>query len=384
MKNNISFIVISLVVSVATSCITTNAVAQISVGISVSVGPPALPVYIQPFCPNDGYLWTPGYWAYGDEGYFWVSGVWVRPPYVGFLWTPGYWGYNDGGYGYHGGYWGRHIGFYGGINYGYGYGGSGYTGGQWQGNSFSYNTAVTNVNTTVVNNTYINKTVVNNTTINNRTSFNGRGGVQAQPGQQDRVAMNEKHVQPTTEQVSHQGIASHDRNQFASVNHGSPATSAMNMVNVNKNNSAGQKIAPLAINGSNNSSRPNNTPVNNAQNVNQTNNISRSLTNANQIPLSNSAQEHSKQRAQHVLQQFTNQSQYRNIYPQQHINQSQYHNNSPQQHISQSQYHNNTQQQYASASHSHNNPMQQPHFQPQQQPNAALRQGHENHDQHYR
>ncbi len=53
--------------------------AQVSVGVSIRVGPPALPVYEQPPCPQEGYLWTPGYWAYGDEGYYWVPGVWVAP-----------------------------------------------------------------------------------------------------------------------------------------------------------------------------------------------------------------------------------------------------------------------------------------------------------------
>jgi WXXGXW repeat (2 copies) len=41
---------------------------QIAVGISVHVAPPALPVYVQPPCPTPGYLWTPGYWAYGPAG----------------------------------------------------------------------------------------------------------------------------------------------------------------------------------------------------------------------------------------------------------------------------------------------------------------------------
>ena len=37
--------------------------AQIAVGISVHVGPPALPVYAQPICPTEGYIWTPGFGA---------------------------------------------------------------------------------------------------------------------------------------------------------------------------------------------------------------------------------------------------------------------------------------------------------------------------------
>ena len=60
--------------------------------ISVGIAPPALPVYTQPLCPGDGYLWTPGYWAYGQDGYYWVPGVWVQPPSGGVLRTPGYWG----------------------------------------------------------------------------------------------------------------------------------------------------------------------------------------------------------------------------------------------------------------------------------------------------
>jgi len=34
---------------------------------TISIGPPALPFYEQPICPSDGYLWTPGYWAYDES-----------------------------------------------------------------------------------------------------------------------------------------------------------------------------------------------------------------------------------------------------------------------------------------------------------------------------
>src|ERR1700709_1643714 len=121
--------------------------AQVSVGLSVRIGPPPLPVYTQPACPVDGYLWEPGYWAYDNvDGYYWVPGVWVAPPNPGLYWTPAYWGYAGGSYGFHAGYWGPHVGFYGGINYGYGYGGVGFVGGGWSGGHFRYNTAVVNVN----------------------------------------------------------------------------------------------------------------------------------------------------------------------------------------------------------------------------------------------
>src|ERR1700759_5507580 len=140
--------------------------AQVSVGISVRVAPPAIPVYEQPPCPMDGGLWVPGYWAWDDaEGYYWVPGYWSAPPQVGFLWTPGYWGWGGGVYAWHAGYWGPHVGFYGGVNYGFGYGGVGFYGGRWDGGHFFYNTAVLHVNTTVVRNVYVDRTVIHNTPV---------------------------------------------------------------------------------------------------------------------------------------------------------------------------------------------------------------------------
>jgi hypothetical protein len=35
------------------------------VSISVSFAPPALPIYEQPPCPEDGWIWVPGFWAWG-------------------------------------------------------------------------------------------------------------------------------------------------------------------------------------------------------------------------------------------------------------------------------------------------------------------------------
>lgn len=48
-------------------------------------------------CPEDGYRWTPDYWHYGVAGY----------------WSP-------------------HVGFHGGINYGFGYSGVEFVGGRWE------------------------------------------------------------------------------------------------------------------------------------------------------------------------------------------------------------------------------------------------------------
>jgi hypothetical protein len=200
--------------------------AQIAVGISIRIAPPVLPVYTQPACPGDGYLWTPGYWAYGPDGYYWVPGTWVRPPQIGVLWTPGYWGWGGGVYAWHAGYWGPHIGFYGGVNYGFGYVGVGYVGGEWNGGVFRYNTAVNNINVTVVHNTY-NRTVINNTTVVNRVSFNGgAGGINVRPTPAEESAGREQHFGATNEQTTHEHAASTNRAQFASVNHGQPGVAA--------------------------------------------------------------------------------------------------------------------------------------------------------------
>ena len=120
------------------------AAANARVFVSVAIAPPAIPVYAQPIAPGDGYIWTPGYWAWNGEGYEWVDGAWVVAPYVGALWTPGYWGYGPGGYLWNAGYWGPTVGYYGGINYGFGYFGIGFYGGYWGGGRFWYNRAYCN------------------------------------------------------------------------------------------------------------------------------------------------------------------------------------------------------------------------------------------------
>ena len=200
--------------------------AQAGIFISVNFAPPVLPVYVQPPLPAPGYIWTPGYWAYGDAGYYWVPGVWVQPPTVGLLWTPGYWGYAGGVYGWRAGYWGPHVGFYGGVNYGHGYDGDGYRGGRWEGNSFAYNQAVTNINnnTTVVHNTY-NETVINNVTVN-KVSYNGPGGTTAVATPAQRQAAAEPHVPPTPLQRQHVQEAAKNPALFARANQGKPPIAA--------------------------------------------------------------------------------------------------------------------------------------------------------------
>ncbi|WP_260703271.1 YXWGXW repeat-containing protein [Edaphobacter flagellatus] len=202
--------------------------ASVSIAISVGTPPPALPVYAQPAIPAPGYIWTPGYWAWGPAGYYWVPGVWVMPPAVGMLWTPGYWGWSGGAYLFHAGYWGPHIGFYGGVNYGFGYGGVGYEGGYWNHGVFAYNRSVNNITNVHVTNVYNKTVVVNNV---NRVSYNGgNGGIQARPTASEQAAFNEHHYQPTANQMSHEQAMRNDRGQLASVNHGQPRTMAMSQV----------------------------------------------------------------------------------------------------------------------------------------------------------
>ena len=215
-----------LVLVLAVLALPSSSQAQVAVGVSIRIGPPALPVYPQPICPGPSYIWAPGYWAYGPAGYYWVPGTWVVAPAVGLLWTPGYWGWAGGFYVWHAGYWGPHVGFYGGINYGFGYTGVGFVGGAWRGGVFAYNTAVTNVNTTVIHNTY-NTTVINNNTTVNRVSYNGgTGGTTAQPTAAEQAAAREPHTAITALQTQHAQAASQNHALLASVNRGQPSIAA--------------------------------------------------------------------------------------------------------------------------------------------------------------
>ena len=205
--------------------------AHAGVFISVTFAPPALPVYVQPPCPEPNLIWTPGYWAYDydAEQYYWVPGAWVPVPYEGALWTPPYWGWDDDVYVFHPGYWGWHVGYYGGVNYGFGYMGVGFVGGEWRGHEFEYNTAVVNVNRTIIHNTFVNETIVHNTTIvNNHVSYEGGpGGVRHDPTPEERFAFHEEHVSPTHSQLQHVQEARLEPTNFYNTNHGRPQTGAL-------------------------------------------------------------------------------------------------------------------------------------------------------------
>lgn len=223
-----------------------TAAAQLAVGISVRVGPPALPVYAQPICPGPNYIWTPGYWSWdpNEQQYYWVPGTWVLAPQPGYLWTPGWWGFGGGAYLWHPGYWGPHVGFYGGINYGFGYFGNGFVGGEWRGDHFFYNTAVSRVNVRVVRNVYVNRTVVRNVRMG-RVSYNGGPhGINARPSAQDQRWDSERHIGPTPNQQRHIDQARGNRALFYNQNHGRPpigATQRPNQFRAPQNENRGRQ-----------------------------------------------------------------------------------------------------------------------------------------------
>jgi WXXGXW repeat (2 copies) len=201
--------------------------AQVAVEFSVGFAPPPLPVYEQPICPGEGYIWTPGYWAWDDDDrdYYWVPGTWVLAPQVGYLWTPGYWGWGGEAYVFHVGYWGPVVGFYGGIDYGWGYTGRGYYGGRWDHDHFYYNRTVNNINVTEIHNVY--ETRVENHVNVTRVSYNGgNGGVNVRQTPQEEVAARERHIGPVAVQNQHIQAARGNRELRASANHGKPPIAA--------------------------------------------------------------------------------------------------------------------------------------------------------------
>ena len=194
------------------------------VRVAIAFGPPVLPVYEQPVCPGDGYIWTPGYWGYDYDAtdYYWVPGTWIMAPEVGYLWTPPYWGWGGSGFVFYDGYWGPTVGFYGGINYGYGYYGTGFYGGRWEGGHFQYNTSVWHVSGNF-HNVYNERVNINN---ENRVSYSGHGGIDARPSAREETAARERHVGPVAAQTAHAQESRAEPQQRASVNHGQPGVVA--------------------------------------------------------------------------------------------------------------------------------------------------------------
>ncbi|MDT7935039.1 MAG: hypothetical protein RQ833_10630 [Sphingomonadaceae bacterium] len=236
-------LLIAAAVPAAPLLLSASAASAQSFGVSirVDVPPPPLPVYDQPPIPGPDYVWTPGYWAWDDdvEDYYWIPGTWVLAPQPGYYWTPPWWGYEGGYYAFHSGYWAPQVGYYGGINYGFGYFGSGFDGGYWSGPHFYYNRVVLNVvNVTRV---YDRPVFVNNVRIVNyndyrrrlsdtrfyqRYAYNGPGGidVRPRPGWDARPRL--ARFDLTADQRAHYEAARRDRELFAGANRGAPPIAA--------------------------------------------------------------------------------------------------------------------------------------------------------------
>ena len=193
----------------------------------VNIAPPPLPVYAQPMLPGDGYIWTPGYWAWNGsaDDYYWVPGTWVLAPADGQLWTPGYWAFRGDGYFWNAGYWGSSVGYYGGVNYGYGYTGNGYQGGRWEGSHFRYNAAVSHVDKTIVQNTYNTRAVNSSATAHASYSVAPPSGA-SRPARNVHEAPAADRGTPTAEQLQHEHTALVTPTQRAWVPHGPPQVAA--------------------------------------------------------------------------------------------------------------------------------------------------------------
>ena len=216
----------SLLITGGLLFLSTASFAQVDA--SITVAPPELPTYEQPMCPGDGYIWTPGYWAWDGE-YYWVPGTWVLAPEQGYLWTPGYWGWGGNGYFFNEGYWGLSVGFYGGINYGYGYFGRGYEGGRWENGHFFYNSAVNRVDRNSIHNVYEARVSENN----NRVSFNGgSGGISVRASSEEEAAARGRRSGPVAAQTQHAYSAHNNPQQKLSANHGAPPMTATARPNI--------------------------------------------------------------------------------------------------------------------------------------------------------
>jgi hypothetical protein len=165
---------------------------------------------------------------------------------MGALWTPGYWGFYGGRYSFYPGYWGLHIGFYGGINYGFGYVGFGYEGGYWNSGRFFYNRVYNRLDTRVVHNVY-SYNAGSRARILSRSSFNGGSrGVQVRPRPSEAAAVREPTAPRMSTQVQHAQSYAANRGQLATQNHGRPTTPAVSRPipadrNVQPTNRGGQQ-----------------------------------------------------------------------------------------------------------------------------------------------
>jgi len=145
------------------------------------------------------------------------------------MWTPGYWSWSHHMltmYTFHSGYWAFHVGYYGGVNYGNGYGGFGYSGGVWHGGLFAYNLEIVNVNSQYVRETFRDPGLVDRGYIEreNHAGFNGGpAGVNYHISPEEQAVEHEKHWDPTAFQMQYETGIRNDQAYWYNTNHGQPA-----------------------------------------------------------------------------------------------------------------------------------------------------------------
>jgi hypothetical protein len=116
------------------------------------------------------------------------------------------------------------VGFYGGIDYGYGYFGRGFDGGRWEHDHFYYNRSVMNVSTTEIHNVYEEGV---NTEVRNHVSYNGGpGGINARSTREQEIAARERRVGPVATQQELIRTARSNPELRANQNHGRPPIAA--------------------------------------------------------------------------------------------------------------------------------------------------------------
>ena len=109
---NLRIVVLIAAIAVLTAGGVTPAVAQVSVGIGIQIGPP--PLRREAMAPRPNYtaewvrgywswapaihkhVWVPGKWVAARPGYRWVDGGWKRGQ-RGWVWTEGHWRAGRGG-----------------------------------------------------------------------------------------------------------------------------------------------------------------------------------------------------------------------------------------------------------------------------------------------
>jgi hypothetical protein len=122
------------------------------------------------------------------------------------------------------------VGYYGGVNYGFGYMGIGFAGGMWDHGFFRYNTAIMHVDGRYIHNTFEDRGMVDRYTVarGSHVAFSGGpGGIHHDPMPEERIAERDSHMDRSSFQMQHEGAARNDHSSYFKANGGHPATLAV-------------------------------------------------------------------------------------------------------------------------------------------------------------